>query len=250
MAVVATLRVAPVKGLASSTRDRIVIEQHGVAEDRRVFLLDARGEVITLRSHPELVQVVPELDLERDMLTVTLPDGTTAASALSAAAHPVTAHLYGKDRPGRVLPGDVAAALSTLAGEPVRVVFADAVGVGWDEGPVSILGRSSAVAVGGAGQDRRRYRMLVEIEGTQPFEEDSWVGSQVQLGGVRVRVAHQLQRCVIITQSPVTGKKDWEGLKVLAASRGRDLLCLGVIAQVVTPGVVSVGDEVRVIRTP
>ena len=249
MVVVSALRVAPVKGLATVSRDRIVIDHQGVAEDRRVLLLDAGGSVVTLRSHPHLVQVVPDLDLGAGVLRVTAPDGSVAATALDEAQGTVGAHLYGKDREGRLLPGAVADCLSALAGEPVRVVVADATGVGWDEGPVSILGRASAAAVGGPDRDRARYRMLVEVEGTDAYEEDRWVGREVTVGQARLHVTHELQRCVIITQSPATGDKDWDGLHALAEQRGRDRLCLGVIADVVRPGAVEVGSPVHVADT-
>lgn len=246
MAVVARLRVAPVKGLATVLRDQIHLDEEGVAEDRRLFLLDRDGAVVTMRSHPQLVQVVPDLDLDGALLGVTLPDGAVVSSPLRDAAQPVSARLFGKERNGRVLPGAVADALSHIAGEPLRLVLADATGVGWDEGPVSILGQASAAAVGGDDHDAARYRMLIEVEGTAAYEEDTWVGRQLDLGDARVRVTHPLERCVVITKSPTTGSPDWDGLRVLAEQRGRDRLCLGVIAEVVKPGRVEVGAPVRV----
>jgi uncharacterized protein len=125
-------------------------------------------------------------------------------------------------------------------------VVADEVGVGWDEGPVSILGAASAAAVAGAERDRRRFRMLVEVEGTEPYEEDRWVGRGLVLGDAAVEVVARLVRCVIITQSPTTGAKDWDGLKVLAEEKGPDL-CLGVVAEVTDPGTVAVGDAVQLV---
>jgi hypothetical protein len=223
----------------------VYLEPRGVAEDRRIFLLDERGAVVHLRSHPHLVQATPDLDLGSGVLRVSVPDGA-ASTPLSAATEPVHAHLYGKDRSGRLLPGDVAAALSELAGEPIRPVLADDIGVGWDEGPVSLLGRASAAAVDGDAHDHARYRMLVEVDGTDPFEEDTWVGHEIALGEARVKVTHELVRCVIITQSPQTGAKDWDGLRALA-EHGRTDLCLGVIGDVVDPGHVRVGDDVRVL---
>ena len=245
MAVVSALRVAPVKGLATVSVDRVRLERSGVPEDRRVLLLDQKGSVVTLRSHPNLVQLTPSLDLAAATLRVTLPDGTAAESDLTAVGREVRAELYGKQRVGRILAGDAPRLVSEVAGEPVRMVLADTTGVGWDEGPVSILGRASAAAVAGENRDRRRFRMLIEIEGMRPFEEDGWVGQTISVGDVNLDVTQQLVRCVIITQSPETGVKDWEGLHALAEQGRRDL-CLGVIAEVATPGEVAVGASVSV----
>lgn len=244
MAVVSTLRVAPVKGLATVSLPKIELDPAGSVEDRRLFLIDADGAVITLRSHPTLVRVLPDLDLAEGRLRITLPDDTTSETGLEDAAEPVTAQLFGKDRVGRVLPGDVAHHLSAYAGTSVRVVLADDIGTGWDEGPVSILGSASAAAVGGPDQDLARFRMLIELQGTEPFEEDSWVGSRLRIGTARIQVVQSLARCVVITQSPATGATDWDGLHALAQLRGRDNLCLGVIGDVATSGTVTVGDEV------
>lgn len=244
MATVGMLRVAPVKGLATVTCERVRIDQDGVAQDRRLFLVDDGGAVVTLRSHPELVQVTPDLDLEEGRLTVHLPDGSTATSRLDEVGEELRTGLFGKARTGRVLGGEVAPALSDVAGLRIRAVLADQVGVGWDEAPVSLIGRASAAAVGGPAGDLARYRMLIEVDGTEPYEEDTWVGRQVDVGGVRVRITQQLGRCVIITRSPATGDRDWDGLKALAAVRGPDQLCLGVVAEVLRPGEVRRGDPV------
>lgn len=249
---VTTLRVAPVKALRSVRRDRVVLERQGVAEDRRLFLLDAHGAVITLRDHPQLTQVVPDLDLAEHTLSVRLPGGTVATSELTATGEPVNTTLFGKDRSGRVVAGPVAGALSDYVGEPVRLVLADRTGVGWDEGPVSLIGRASAEAVAAPEEPgappAERFRMLVEIGGVDAYEEDSWPGRRVRLGeDVVLQVTHPLGRCVIINSSPATGAKDWQGLKTLAALRGPDRVTLGVIASVERPGAVSVGDTVTVL---
>lgn len=246
MIVVEALRVVPVKGLAAVLKDRVRVERYGVPEDRRVFLLDDAGRVVTLRRHPELVRVRPDLDLERGLLAVTLPDGTSARSALDDVAEAVGSRLFGKDRYGRVLGGDVAEALSSVAREPLRVVLADG-GAGWDEGPVSMIGRTSAAAVGGRDADLARYRMLMDVAGTEPYEEDTWVGRQIEVGDVRLFVTHALDRCIVINASPATGRQDWDGLRALADARGRGELRLGVIADVVVPGDVAVGSVVRVL---
>ena len=117
--------------------------------------------------------------------------------------------------------------------------------MGWDEGPVSLFSRASAEAVGEPTGTTDRFRMLIELDQAQPYEEDTWVGRTVDLGGAQVKVLHPLKRCVVITQSPVDGERDWDGLHALNAVRNN--LCLGVIAEVAVPGVVEVGAAVRVL---
>lgn len=251
MTQVSALRLAPVKALATVLRDSITLEHDGVAEDRRMFLLRGDGSVLTQRRHPDLTAVVPSLDLANSVVSLSFPAGTTVSSALPKAGEQVQSRLFGKNRSGRLVTGDAAEALSDYVGEPVRLVLSDRAGVGWDEGPVSLLGRASAEAVAApssAGQPvTARFRMLVEVDGTTPYEEDSWVGRRVCLGGVRLRVTHRLERCVYINHSPSTGEPDWNGLHTLVAHRGEAGVCLGVIAEVEQPGSIAVGDQVTLV---
>jgi uncharacterized protein YcbX len=242
------LQVAPVKGLAMVRRAEIHLDADGVAEDRRVLLLHADGSVVTMRRLPTLVRVRPELDLVAGTLSVTLPDGSTAVSPLDAVGGRVGTRLFGKERVGRLLPGNVADALSAHVGEPLRVLVAEGAGVGVDEGPVSIVSRASAAAVDSPddGSGLPRFRMLIEVDGDEPFVEDGWVGRRLRIGEAAVDVSHNLSRCLVIHHHPVTGEKDWAGLRALASHRGPDRLTLGVIAVVASAGTVRVGDAVHV----
>jgi uncharacterized protein YcbX len=248
---VVALTIAPVKALAGVRRDLVLLEPDGVADDRRLLLLAADGSVVTQRQHPSLTAVVPDLDLDRGWLSVTLPDGTVATSPLRATGEPLHTTLFGKARSGRLVTGAVAAALSDYVGEPVRLVLAEKAGVGWDEGPVSLVSTSSVTAVGAppgdASSPADRFRMLVEIEGAEAYEEDSWVGRDLLLGGATLRISHRLGRCVVIDHSPVTGRKDWPGVRTIARTRGQDSVTLGVIAEVLRPGTVRVGDRLEVL---
>jgi uncharacterized protein len=246
---VVALTIAPVKALAGVRREQVLLERDGVAEDRRLLLLAADGSVITQRRHPSLTSVVPDLDLDQGSLSVTLPDGTVARSPLRPTGEPLHATLFGKPRCGRLVDGAVGDALSAYVGEPVRVVLADTVGVGWDEGPVSLVSTSSVMAVGaprGAGSSAAdRFRMLVEVDGALAYEEETWVGRDLRLGGATLRVSHRLGRCVVIDHSPVTGAKDWPGVRTIARTRGPESVTLGVIAEVLGQGTVRVGDHVE-----
>lgn len=248
---VVALTIAPVKALAGVRREQVLLERDGVAEDRRLFLLAADGSVVTQRRHPSLTAVVPHLDLARGSLSVTFPDGSVAGSPLRPTGRLLHASLFGKARSGRLVADAVSEALSDYVGEPLRLALAHAVGVGWDEGPVSLVSTSSVMAVGApmgdAGSAAGRFRMLVELEGAVAYEEDSWVGRDLRLGSATLRVSHRLGRCVVIDHSPVTGAKDWAGVRTIARTRGPQSVTLGVIAEVLRTGTVTVGDHVEVL---
>jgi hypothetical protein len=114
---------------------------------------------------------------------------------------------------------------------------------------VSLIGQASVAAVETPqvpdGSGSARYRMLIEVGGTEPYEEDSWVDRDVRVGEAQLTITQALERCVVITYSPRDGGKDWAGLQALA-DHGRGQLTLGVIASVGAPGMVRVGDPVEV----
>jgi uncharacterized protein YcbX len=98
--------------------------------------------------------------------------------------------------------------------------------------------------------DARRFRMLIELEGGGAHEEDSWVGGRIGLGGTVLRISKPVPRCAITTHDPDTGERDLDTLRAIRDYRGqvdgKDLM-FGVFGEVETPGMISVGDEVRVL---
>ena len=246
---VAAINVAPVKALGLAQPHRVRLEPEGVPEDRRLFLLREDGSVATLRTHPRLTSVRPDLDLHACTLGLTFPDGSVTGSVLEP-REAVGAELFDRRRNGHVVPGEVADALSELAGERLRLVLADRTGEGWDEGPVSVLARASVQQVGtpeSGERSARRFRMLFEVAGAEPFVEDTWIGRRIRIGEAVVRVTHALGRCLVINHDPDDGAKNWRGLHTLAEHRPD--LSLGVIADVVEPGEVRVGDRLVVDST-
>ncbi len=246
---VSGLAIAPVKALAVVSRAELRVGPDGVAEDRRLFLITSAGKIVTLRDFPALGSVRPELDLAAGRIAVEFPDGSVVEGALTPSYQRVAGTFLGKRRAGQVVPGPPAQALSAYLGQPVHLVLAERIGVGWDEGPVTMLGSGSVDRVADAapaGRDLRRFRMTVTVAGTAPFEEETWVGQRVRIGGLVVAVTEPLGRCVVITRSPDTGAPDWDGLRALARRRGSNRIVLGVVARVVRPGTVRLGDQVAV----
>src|SRR5436309_8221177 len=91
-------------------------------------------------------------------------------------------------------------AISAELGRPVTVARETDVSH-FDDGPVSLLGLGSVAALSaevGADVDHRRFRPNLVLEGVAPLAEDSWVGRQVRIGGVRLEVTMRSPRCVMV----------------------------------------------------
>jgi uncharacterized protein len=185
-----------------------------------------------------------------------LPDGTRVGGAVEL-GDPVDAVFYGEVRRGRLVRGELAAVLSDLAGEPLRLLrFPEGEAVDRSgDGAVSIQSTGSLSALGReAGVDEpvdgRRFRMTFTLSGAGEHDEDSWIGRRVHVGGVVVVPEGNVGRCAITTQDPDTGVPTLDTLKTLARYRGElvttEPLPFGVHARVVVPGRVRVGDPVVV----
>ena len=90
--------------------------------------------------------------------------------------------------------------------------------------------------------------MLIALAGTKPHEEDEWIGGQVRIGEVLLRVIEQTARCATTTHNPDSGSRDFDTLRAIKNYRGvrdGDSIDFGVLAQVAEPGRIRVGDRGR-----
>ena len=79
---------------------------------------------------------------------------------------------------------------------------------------------------------------------------NSWVGCRIGLGATVLRISSPVPRCAMTTHDPETGERDFDTLRAIKEYRGqvdgKDLM-FGVWGEVETPGVIRLGDEVRVL---
>jgi uncharacterized protein YcbX len=253
---VVRLNVTPVKGLALSHPNEVVLTSIGVPENRRFFMVDEDGAMVSADRFGPMQRIRADLDPEGDELTLTFPDGTVIAADAVGDGEALSTDFYGRAVASHVVPGPFAAALSDHIGFAVRLVRSDVPGDGSDVHHLTLVSRASVAELGRAGGangdiDAGRFRMLFELDGCGAYEEDTWDGRLLGIGGATVRVCGQVPRCVMTTQSPKTGLKDFDTLKVLAASRGRMAdgsgLPFGMYGEVEEPGSVRVGDEVALL---
>ena len=252
-ATVSRLSIAPVKGLALVHPEEIELGRSGVADNRRFWIVDSDGRRYGLLRDGSLALIRPSYDSARDHLELRFPDGGVAVGDVGLGGS-VTTDFHGRPVRGRFVDGPWADALSEYVGRPLRLVKGDAPGSGVDRGrgSVSILSDASLEELrrrAGHAQpvDGRRFRMLIHVNGTDPHEEDEWLGRQVRVGEATVVLHEQVARCAITTQNPATGKRDFDTLRTIKDYRGlRDGegIDFGVYGEVVDPGRVRLGDDV------
>lgn len=247
------LNVTPVKGLALTHPEEVTLTAIGVPENRLFFMVNLEGAMVSAERFGPMQRIRALFDPVREVLGLTFPDAAMVEGSAIAGQEAVEVDFYGRPVPSHVVAGPFADALSDYTGMDVRLVRTDQPGDGSDVHHLTMVSSASVAALGRAGGadgdiDSRRFRMLFELDGCEPYEEDTWDGRLVRIGQSTVRVCGQVPRCVITTQSPTTGVKDFDALKALATSRGRMKegtgLPFGMYAEVEEPGRVRVGDQV------
>lgn len=253
MPTVARLSIAPVKSTGLHHPKRIVLHPWG-AEGNRVFhVVDPDGGLINAADLGSLLALRTDHEPAAERLAITFPDGTRVEGDGASLGRAVVTVFFGRPAAAHVLDGPWAEALSSYLGRPVELARCDRPGDGNDDFAASLFSTASAQELARrSGQDRgrdsRRFRMLIEVEGCEPHQEDSWIGGVVRVGGAVLRVAKPVARCVITTKDPDTGRRDLETLAAIAAYRGMRegrKIDFGVYADVLESGTVSLGDEVR-----
>jgi uncharacterized protein YcbX len=247
---VARLSIAPVRSLGLQHPDAIELTETGVVEDRRFFLVDDTNRLVDRLVEGPLVRIASWTDPDAMRLRLDFPDGTTIDDEVRLGAA-VETPIYGRTGVGHVVEGPWSAALAAYTGRRITLVRCDRPGGTRLGNPTSLIGdgtlRRLARQLGVETLDGRRFRMLIELEGAGEHEEDEWVGQEIAVGDAVLRVTMPDARCAITTQDPETGVRDLDTLRGIIAYRGlRDgkHADLGVLADVVAPGRVRVGDEV------
>jgi uncharacterized protein len=254
---VARIAIAPVKALHVVETDEVELAHTGVVGDRRFWFVDADGRLVNDKRYPHLLRVRVDWDERTRELGLEFPDGRRVEGVVEL-GEPVEATMYGRPQASRAVVGPWQEALRDYTGEPVTFLWSEggAVDRGIGGGAVTMISRASLERLrqeAGVADtvDGRRFRMLFEIDGVGPHEEDEWIGQRVAIGDAVVAPVGDVGRCLVTTKNPDTGETDLDTLKTLAGYRreGRtEPLPFGVHAAVVQPGRVRVGDAVRALE--
>ncbi len=253
MVKVSRLSIAPVRSLGLEHPDEVFVTEVGVVEDRRFYLVDDTDRLIDRLIVGELVQIRAHTDRDATTLRLTFPDGRILEDEVGL-ADPIETPIHGRTGVGHVVVGPWAKALSAFCGRPIRLIRCDRPAGTRSGNPTSLVSDGSlaelARHIGAESVDARRFRMLIELAGAKPHEEDTWIGRRVAIGQAVLVITQPDARCAITTQDPDTGVRDLDTLRTLIAYRGlRDgkYSDFGVLADVAQPGGIRLGDEVRLL---
>jgi MOSC domain-containing protein len=265
---VRALRRYPVKSLLGEDVPAGDVTERGLAGDRCLALVHRETGKIASAKDPRVWRALLTLTAETlgPAVRITAPGGASVWSTDADAdavlsgllGRPVT--LIGTPPPGATL--DRAVPEEVLRdGVDVRVpVEVSGLGAGtfFDFAPIHLLTTSTLDRIAEASPrnaiEAERYRPnLVIRTSAGGYAENEWVGRELRIGDeLVVRVVVPTPRCAVPTLEHGVLPRDTAALRVLARHNRlvpREDLgpqpCAGVYAQVVRPGRIGVGDEVR-----
>jgi uncharacterized protein YcbX len=208
---VAELWRYPVKGLRGERLDQLEVADHGVPGDRGLAVVDERG-IVTGRRKQRMIAVPTTIngtgEAVIDGYAWNSPEAAERIREVAGAGAHLTKPMSGHEH---------------------------------DAAQVLLLSDGS---VNQLGYDHRRFRPNIYFEGADGPVELDWIGSQVRVGDLVLRVDEPCERCVITTIDPDTIAVDLDVLR-----RTNDELdgLMGVYCTVVEPAVIRVGDGIELV---
>jgi uncharacterized protein len=247
---VAGFNITPVKSTALHRPDEIDLRLEGAVGDRRFLCMREGGTRLSGISKAALMPIVAHHDVQSERLSLAFPYGATVEGDATTVGELVTVQLFDREIAVRQIDPLLTAAVREHVGDDtLTIARVDEPETAGGTHRVSIVSRASVADVASRTVDRtldpRRFRMLIEVDGLAPYEEDAWQGRRVAMGGAIVRVGERMPRCVMTTLDPDTGTQNAPVLQVLGSYRtGAGKPILGVYGDVEREAIVTLGDEV------
>ena len=251
---IARVGYTPLKGGHHTTHDHVDLALDGPVGDREFCLVDpATGRALRTVQHPALVRTVSRWT--GTSLTVLLGEETISGVPVGSGEYR-TIDYWGRDVPVEMINGPWADRFSAFLDHPVQLARRLRAGDIVYGAPVSLITTSSlralqeCLALPSSTDLAARFRMtfVVDTGWQPPHVEDRWLGQTLQLGSATIRVTGQIARCAVININPGKGTADAPVLQTLSDYRHRaGEILFGLDAVVVTPGRVTVGDNVTAV---
>lgn len=275
---VSDLRRYPVKSMLGEQLQRARLTEKGIDGDRTYALVDDETAKVISVKRPRRWGRIFELTASTadDGVRVSFPDGTTFAiddprltaglreffgRSVSVATTPPPN--FGYDE---VWAADLKEGAPPYPGAASEVIegeqfidgggFMRAQGNFFDFGAVHVITTASTKQLGAYAPESRfdphRFRPNIVVDTPDcGFIENAWQGWSLAIGDVRLTVGIPVPRCVMTTLAQGDLPTDRNVLRTIAKHNGVDFMsvgtpypCVGVYADVTTPGEIALGDEV------
>ncbi|MFB8400692.1 MOSC domain-containing protein [Streptomyces sp. NPDC055912] len=282
MARVTDLICYPVKGCAGTSMTEALLMPAGLAHDRSFMVISEDGIFRTQRRHPRLALIRPAVSADGTRLTLESADSTadqgTVRLDVTTSSSRRDVDLFGTSFQGIDQGDDVAAWLSDALGTPSRLVRVppehDRIADGLTPGPsgyadssaVHLLSRASLTLLNRRMADRgapplsmNRFRpnIVVDSHEADADADADWAAllhaedrvRRITIGGAELGYAKLAVRCAVtLVAQDVGARQGPEPLRTLAGYRraASGGVVFGTKFSVLTPGKLSVGDEVSV----
>lgn len=224
----------PVKSVRGEQLSEAVIGPYGIEFDRAWGIRDlSTGKILTARREPQLLFASASVD-DDGQVAITLPDGSVTAenAALSSwLDRDVELARVSADEQGSY---EIQLDFETEVGDWIE----------W-QGPSGSFHDSTKTRVSLVSKstmrswDPERFRINVILDGD---DEESLVGGKVTVGHAELDVLKEIDRCIVVTRPQADGiDRDLDVLRTINKERNGNL---GIGANVITPGSITLGDPV------
>ena len=255
------LRRHAVKSMLGEDVAEVVVGPGGVNGDRALGLLDVGTGRVATAKHPRLWRRLLQCRAVSGPVRITLPDGAEVAGndpdvdAVLSAFLGRAVHLTGTRPAGAAVerpdPEDVLAhgVDADVPAPALEIAQGTPGGTFVDHSPVHLV---STATLDHLGVEALRYRPNIVLGGDgPPFVENGWLGRELAVGDVRLRVTLPTPRCSVPTlehgelpRAPHAVRGPMEQNRVDVPGFGV-LPCAGAYAEVVAGGTLRLGDRVH-----
>ena len=264
----------PVKSMLGESLTTVTLGEKGIEGDRAWATRDeVRGGIRGAKKLPKLMSF-QATSVSGNTAEITAPDGETCQTNTDAIngwlseklSHDVTlwpimpADDLDHYRRGAPDSEDFEQELRELFGRlpdeplPDLSAFAEVIefesppGTYFDAFPIMLMTQQSLDTLNqrapGSTFDQRRFRanLLLEVEGSnEPFPEQAWIGKELHIGDVVLKIIDTCPRCSMTTHATAELPRDTDVMRHLVAEAEGNL---GVYAKVVRAGAVAVNQSI------
>lgn len=220
----------PVKSMGGEPMQRLDIDLRGTIDDRRWAVYDTDRKLGSGRNSGRCRRMDGLLDMSArlvDGIPVMSVPGEGELTGLGE--HTDAALSRALARPGLRLERE--SDIRHLDASPIHIVTT-----------ASLRWLQHLLPDSGLSPRRFRPNIVLDVEGTEPVEQ-AWIGSELTLGSLRLRITGTTERCRMVGAEQPGLDDDNRVLKTLGAVSH---VQFGVYASVEQVGVVSVGDRVAI----